>query len=196
MFNFKLHIQTGRRFLQWRRVTKDWRQTNCQFLVDYHQVDGPVDWPVKCPVNWRVDKQVNCKADSRAGCPVACQVAFSVDCLVSMMLHQECSSVHIGYLNVNGTSYCPGNSSSLLYDSREDTLSRMVELYAVTVVCCVGILGNALSFFAFRRDADRHGLLLMQTLTLADGFYLLMALARYPPKHLMNDQVLIDFCFI
>ena len=55
--------------------------------------------------------------------------------------------------------------------------------------CVVGILGNSISILILHKDRERReALFLLQMLAVADLFYLLTALMRYPLKYLLPQH--------
>ena len=59
------------------------------------------------------------------------------------------------------------------------------------MLCLLGLFGNIVSVVVLRKDRERReALFLLQMLALADAFYILVALFRYPLKYLVPDQEL------
>ncbi len=64
-----------------------------------------------------------------------------------------------------------------------------VELYMVSLLCLVGLFGNIVAIVVLRKDRERReALFLLQALAVADAFYLLVSIFRYPLKYLMPSN--------
>ena len=87
-------------------------------------------------------------------------------------------------------SSCPPANLTMSDDtSIHKPYQRVIELYLISIFCAIGILGNSLSLVVLRRDDQRHrGLVLLQGLSAADTFYLLMSALRYPAKYFISDH--------
>ena len=62
----------------------------------------------------------------------------------------DCGVIYIG-----NRSGCVGGEMSQGPRTSEGTFQLIIELYLITIICLIGLLGNALSVFVLRRDADR-----------------------------------------
>ncbi|KAK2144940.1 hypothetical protein LSH36_717g00003 [Paralvinella palmiformis] len=102
------------------------------------------------------------------------------------LLSQHCGIQKMTTMNdscdVNRSS---DDSSTLTDDGR---FHVAIELYLISFIGIVGILGNIVSIIVLRQDKERRQtLLLLQVLAVSDALYLLSALLRYPVKYLMYD---------
>ncbi len=58
-----------------------------------------------------------------------------------------------------------------------------------SILCLLGLACNAICIVVLHNDRDRReALFLMQMLAIADIFYLLISLLRYPLKYIISDQ--------
>lgn len=63
-----------------------------------------------------------------------------------------------------------------------------IELYIISILCIFGMFGNIVSCVVLRKDRERReALFLLQTLAIADAFYLLIAMLRYPLKYMIPE---------
>ena len=71
----------------------------------------------------------------------------------------------------------------------------IAECYIVMFIAIFGLLGNFLSIIVMNKDKERREMLfLLQILALADSFYLLLCLLRYPTKYFVsiNDYYMMQ----
>ena len=105
-----------------------------------------------------------------------------------MTIHQ-CGLYKVKMPSVNGTGCY--NQSSVVEGLNSSTFHVIMELYLITPICLIGICGNFVSLVVLKKDEIRHhGLFLLQALAACDAFYLVVALMRYPTKHLIPDEVI------
>lgn len=91
-------------------------------------------------------------------------------------------------LTLNNTP-CSENITFPPRSSKVQTFTYIVELYFIGFLCLVGIFTNTVSIVVMRRDRERReALLLLQALAIADAFYLVIALFRYPLKYMITDD--------
>ena len=63
-----------------------------------------------------------------------------------------------------------------------------IELYVISIIGTLGLLGNIVSIIVLRQDKERRQtLLLLQIMALSDGLYLVAALVRYPLKYMIEE---------
>ena len=90
------------------------------------------------------------------------------------------------------TSYCgevikPNQTFCFFNDYSH--FEYVVELYLITGLAIAGLLGNAISIVVMQRDKERReSLFLLQILAIADAFYLLVCLLRYPLKYIILSE--------
>ena len=102
-----------------------------------------------------------------------------------MTIHQ------CGLFKVNRTTTCWNNQTNVMGNFNGSTFDVVIELYLISAFCLVGICGNFVSLVVLKKDEMRHhGLFLLQALAACDAFYLVVALMRYPTKHLIPDEVI------
>ena len=83
---------------------------------------------------------------------------------------------------------CSMNLSSTASLTTDSSFHVAIELYLISVIGLVGILGNMVSIIVLRQDKERrHTLLLLQVLAISDALYLVAALLRYPMKYMIDD---------
>ena len=105
-----------------------------------------------------------------------------------MTIHQ-CGLHRVGDIAANGTQCW--NNQSYGNTFTITVFDIIVELYLISAFCIIGLCGNFVSLVVLRKDEVRHhGLFLLQALAVSDGAYLVVALLRYPAKHLINDEVI------
>lgn len=79
------------------------------------------------------------------------------------------------------------NASALRHGGGD--FQKIVELYATSLLIIPGIFGNVASIVVLRKDRERKAaLFLLQALALADCLYLLVAVFRYPLKHVLASD--------
>ena len=75
----------------------------------------------------------------------------------------HCGIIPIGQKIGNVTLYCVDRNSSKDNFAADATFEYVLELYIITVVCFVGILGNFMSIAVLRRDHERkEAMILLQ----------------------------------
>ena len=91
--------------------------------------------------------------------------------------------------SINDT-FCSLNQTIPRLGPKVSTFTYVVELYFIGIVCLIGLPANIISIVVMRRDRERReALFLLQVLAVADGFYLLIALLRYPLKYMIQDSL-------
>ena len=72
------------------------------------------------------------------------------------MVFHHCGIVPIGKKVGNVSIVCPDIGSSSNNVGKEITFELVLELYFITAICLIGILGNILSIIVLRRDHERR----------------------------------------
>ena len=79
-----------------------------------------------------------------------------------MALH-HCGIIPIGKKEGNVSLFCPDLNTSRNNSEAEPTFDLVIELYLITFLCLVGIVGNILSIVVLRRDHERmEAMILLQ----------------------------------
>ncbi len=96
--------------------------------------------------------------------------------------------------NVSQCTVFTNNSTSYLQQARTGqgggiSVQCVAELYVISILCLIGLIGNSVSISVLRQDKERReALFLLQMLAVADSLYLLVSIFRYPLKYLLPDK--------
>ena len=96
-----------------------------------------------------------------------------------------------GGLRVAATTATSASATSSTTSSTD--FQTAVELYVISLLIVVGLVGNVVSVIVLRRDKERRDVLfLLQALAVADLLYLLAAALRYPLKYLLPGERFVE----
>ena len=86
-------------------------------------------------------------------------------------------------------SLCKTTNETALTQVHANSFEMAIELYVISLLCVIGLLGNIVAYVVLQKDRERReALFLLQTLALADAFYLIIAILRYPLKYLIAEE--------
>ena len=93
-------------------------------------------------------------------------------------------------------SWCPPANFTLPPLKKSyNQFDYIAECYIVMFIAIFGLIGNTISIIIMNKDKERREVLfLLQVLALADSFYLLLCLLRYPTKYFVsiNDYYMMQ----
>jgi len=70
----------------------------------------------------------------------------------------------------------------------ESKFRMVVELYIISLLAAFGLVGNVLAVIVLRQDRERRdALFLLQAVAVADAFYLIVGVLRYPLRYLISS---------